>query len=103
MRGQGSIEIILIAAIILAVSVVLMNYYRESLSPTIAVAVVRQDVDSYLQDAKLEGCYGELSKIEVKGNTIHAYVTNCNSYIDTAVIANDVRLVSNAKYNVVIQ
>ncbi len=90
MRGQTSMEMLLVAVIVISVAVYLMNFYNDNTKDTIAFAVVRGDVDQALNLAKFAGCDGQLEKIEQDGNKFKVYVSNCEDYINPDRIEQDI-------------
>ncbi len=92
MRGQGSIEIMLVAIIILAVGVYLFWFYIDQSSQSVALAVVREDVDQAISFARLDGCNASVANISISGNNITVNIEKCNAtkYINTARILEDI-------------
>ncbi|GEM_PF-4388480 len=94
MKGQTTVEALLVIVIIVIVSVFIMNYYNDETIKTTSFAIVRSDVDKFLSSAKLSGCRGELVHIidSVSGShiTYNITVTNCADYVNTTDIVKDI-------------
>ena len=79
MRGQTSVELMLVVVIVLAVAVYLMIYYNEETKNTIAMAVARQDADLAVSNASLYGCGAYLKNITLKSGQINITLhSDCN-------------------------
>ena len=76
-HGQGSLEIILIVAIILTIAVYIMSFYSQESRDTISTAIARMDADLCAQNMRFQGYYAYVYNVSSSGTSIRVEISNC--------------------------
>ena len=75
MRGQTSIEFLLVVVIVLSVAVYIMDYYHDTMLDSVAMSVVRSDIDNGINRLNYI-ISANVAKIRLINNTFYVYL-NC--------------------------